>query len=76
MGKSLLAATVEKELDKIEDEYVIVYDQCLTGAGFDNLNKAINLMAKNGWECIGFTTSDRPGGFGTAFYAHALMKRT
>lgn len=38
-------------VDSIGDKYAIIYDTAI-GYKFDNLNKAINILAQKGWRCV------------------------
>lgn len=60
----------------LKDKYLVIYDQALTGLKFDNLNKAINVMAKKGWKCINITAYNISGQiFSQAIYMFALMEK-
>ena len=72
-GDSLMASNIVKkpeEIDRILDPYVLLWDSSVT-PGMNNMNKAINLMAKKGWKCISICIE--PVG-GTTMYA--LMQKT
>ena len=64
-----------KIIDKISGAYQILYDQSLGHFKFDNLNKAICIMARKGWKCITITSFNMAKGFGAANYMYALMER-
>ncbi|GAH33172.1 unnamed protein product, partial [marine sediment metagenome] len=44
----------------------------------NDLNEALNIMAKKGWKCIGISTVAQPGSLLTGYttLAHALMEKT
>jgi hypothetical protein len=64
-------------LDDLKDKYLVIYDQALAGLKFDNLNRAINVMAKEGWKCINITSYNAAGQaiFSQAIYMYALMEK-
>ena len=64
-------------LAEIKDKYLVIYDQALTGLKFDNLNRAINVMAEKGWRCVSGTSFNAAGQaiFGQAIYMYALMEK-
>jgi|GEM_PF-6894469 len=64
-------------LTGLKDKYLVIYDQALTGLKFDNLNRAINVMAKDGWKCINITSYNSAGQaiFSQAIYMYALMEK-
>ena len=64
-------------VEEIKTKYQIICDQALVGLKFDNLNKAINVMAEKGWRCIGITSFNAAGQaiFSQAFYIYALMEK-
>ena len=63
-------------IDNLDDKYVIIYDQALVGMKFDNLNRAINIVAKKGWKCINITSFNAAGKYiSTAVYMYALMEK-
>jgi hypothetical protein len=63
-------------LDSLNDRYVVIFDQTLAEMKFDNLNKAINIMAEKGWKCVNITSFNASGQLlSTAFYMYALMEK-
>jgi len=70
--KTLWASDIMKKPELIKDltePYVLICDRTMTGGLFDNLIRAINLMAKEGWDCISISSS------GTTVSLYALMKK-
>ena len=62
-------------LDKIKDTYEIINDSTNTGT-LNNLNKALNIMAKKGWKCVGISTVAQPGSLtGYKIEAYAVMEK-
>jgi hypothetical protein len=62
-------------IDALSQKYVVVFDQALAGLKFDNLNRAINVMAEKGWRCVSLTSFNAAGQiFSSAFYMYALME--
>jgi hypothetical protein len=63
-------------IEEIQSRYLIIYDQTLVGVRFDNLNRAINVMAEKGWRCVSITSFNAAGQMlSQAFYMYALMER-
>jgi len=63
-------------VDEIKGKYQILYDQALTKFKFDNMNKAICIMAEKGWKCISISTYNLAGGIlSSAVYMYALMEK-
>ena len=64
-------------IDEIRGKYQILYDQTLANFQFDNLNKAICIMAEKGWKCVSITTFNFAAGgiISTANYMYALMEK-
>ena len=54
---------VENEgiVGEIKGKYTVIYDQSLLNIKFDNLVKAINVMAGNGWKCTSITSYNNSG---------------
>jgi len=61
--------------DEIEGKYQIVVDQTLAHGKFDNLNKAICIMAEKSWRCINITSFSLSGGIAKQSYMYALMEK-
>ena len=78
-GDMILASEIVRNpeiLDKISGAYQMLYDQALASFKFDNLNKAICIMAQKGWKCLGIASFNLSGGiFSSANYMYALMAR-
>jgi hypothetical protein len=77
----LLAAKIVKNpesVDGIRGRYQIIWDQALAHLSFDNLDRAIKIMAEKGWKAISITSLSRPSalGGGPAMYMYALMERS
>ena len=64
-------------VEEIKNRYQIICDQALFGVKFNNLNKAINIMAEKGWRCIGITSFNAAGQaiFPQQLYIYALMEK-
>src|SRR5208283_6137686 len=63
-SRMMLASAILSDstfLTNFKDRYLIIYDQALTGLKFDNLNKAINVMAEKGWRCSSITSFNIAG---------------
>jgi len=59
------------------DKYLILYEQASKGLKFDNLNKAINVMAEAGWRCINITSCNVLGEAASkGICMYALMEKT
>jgi hypothetical protein len=77
--KMILASKIVSNpeiVDEIIGKYQIIYDQALARFKFDNLNKAICIMAEKGWRCVNITSFNLSGGpFSTATHMYALMEK-
>jgi len=62
----------ESEVQSLTHQYVIVNDFTSGGTTLENLMRAINLLAQNGWALAGFSTNLSPIGLQTAW---AIMKK-
>jgi len=75
----ILASSVIKKpeiVDEIKGKYQILYDQSLANIKFNNMNKAICIMAEKDWKCISITTFNLVGGIiSNAIYMYALMEK-
>jgi len=61
---------------EVEGRYLIIGDTTILKQTFQNLNKAINIMAERGWKCINLTSVMLAGGFtGVRISCYALMER-
>jgi len=68
--KSIWADDIVRSPEKVEEiksKYCVLCDRTVTGGKFDNMNRAINIMAEKGWRCISMTTT------GTSLYV--LMEK-
>jgi hypothetical protein len=77
----LLAAKIVNHpeiVDDIRGRYQIIMDQALVKLGFDNIDRAIKIMAEKGWKPISITALNRGpdplGGGSTATYLYALLE--
>jgi len=80
----LLAAKIvyhPEVVDGIRGRYQIIWDQALMKLDFDNIDRAIKIMAEKGWKAISITSLSRgpgsnPLGGGSAMYMYALLERS
>lgn len=73
----LLATDVIKNSPSFKDysgKYLILYDQALAKIKFDNMNRAVNVAAKQGWKPIEMSTMFDSDGF-AARYMFVMMER-
>jgi hypothetical protein len=69
------AKEILKDLSKIQEipgRYTIIYDSSQIGLAFDNLVRAINIMANSGWRCVNISSMKSVLGSNAAY---ALMVR-
>jgi len=61
----------------VKDRYLVIYDPASKGLKFNNLNKAINVMAEKGWKCVSITNYNTTGEAGSAqgIHMYALMEK-
>ncbi len=59
-------------IQEIPGKYTIIYDSSQIGLTFDNLVRAINIMASSGWRCINISSMKSTLGSNVAY---ALMIR-
>jgi hypothetical protein len=63
-------------VDQINGKYTMLFDFSLVGDKFDNLIKAINVMADKGWKCVNTTSFNQAGTiFSTKNLMYALMEK-
>jgi len=64
-AKDIVNQTVK--IEEIQGKYVVIHDRSLSEK-FNNLNRAICLMAEKEWKCVNIT-------FGANVYLYALMEK-
>ncbi len=62
------------KIELIQGKYTIIHDSSHTNWTFDNLTRAINIMAESGWKCITITSMNNTKGFDSNMM-YALMER-
>ena len=74
-------------MNLIKSKYTIIFDQALLSMKFDNIVRAINLMAVSGWKCINITSYNNAGAgqhvqipmvgqlLSQSIYMYALMEK-
>ena len=77
-NECILATKILQNPDLIKDiseKYVILFDQSMgVSPKFNNLNKAINLMAEKGWRCVNVSALQSTAGM-TAAMMYALTEK-
>jgi hypothetical protein len=66
-----------KIVDQIDRKYQIIWDQSLTDNTCNNLNRAINVMAEKGWQCVRIAAVNRlsPTMSTSILVMYALMEK-
>ena len=73
----ITAIEIVRDSEKVQliaGKYIIIHDSSYHNVTFDNLVKAINIMANSGWKCVNITSMNNTKGLDTNMM-YALMEK-